>query len=269
LRTFKEEELAGWDSKAGTYDGYAGQVTAQVAPRLLDAADVGQATRLLDIACGPGYSAAAAAKRGAKVTAIDFAPSMVIQARRSHPGLDVRQGDAETLELADGGFDAVTCAFGIGHFAEPDKAIGEALRVLRPGGRYAFSWWCANDRHEFFGLLYDTMTRYADMSVPMPEAPPFARFSELAECRRSLSAAGFVDVRADEHGLVYEAPAARHVVDFIHKSAVRSAMLLDRQKPEVRARIEKALLEGAEKFRRGSAFRFAWPAVVASGAKRW
>lgn len=266
-KTFREEELAGWDAKAATYGGYAGRVTVQVAPHVLDAAGVGASTALLDIASGPGYVAAAGAARGARVIGVDFAPSMVAEARRLHPAIDFRPGDAEALDFPAGAFDAVTCAFGIGHFAQPDKAIAEALRVLRSGGRYAFTWWCANDRHEFNRHVLGTIATLGDLNVPMPEAPPFARFSEPAECRRSLEAAGFGDVRVGERALVYEITSPRDVLDFISKSAVRTAMLLERQAPETRPRIEKALLEGAERFRQGDVYRFAAPALVASGRK--
>jgi ubiquinone/menaquinone biosynthesis C-methylase UbiE len=102
MRTFKEEELAGWDAKAGNYDGFAGQITAHIAPVLLDAARVAARTRVLDVASGPGYTAGAAAARGARVTGIDFAPSMLREARRNHPGIEFRYGDAEALEFAEG-----------------------------------------------------------------------------------------------------------------------------------------------------------------------
>src|SRR5207244_283915 len=108
-------------------------------------------TRLLDIACGPGYTAGAAAERGAEVIGVDFSSAMLAEARKNFPRATFKSGDAEALDFEAGTFDAVTCAFGIGHFAEPDKAIGEGFRVLRPGGRYAYSWWCSTEKHEFFG----------------------------------------------------------------------------------------------------------------------
>ena len=94
-----------------------------------------------------------------------------------------------------------------------------------------------------------------------------SRFSDPAECVRSLSAAGFADVRAEEHELVYDMPTARHALDMIYRSGVRGAMLLEAQTNEARARIEEALMAGAMKFKRGDVLRFAFPAVVVSGAK--
>ena len=129
--TFKDHELAGWTAKAASYVEYFGRATAHIAPPLLDAASVGRGIRLLDVACGPGYVANAGAERGASVVGVDFAPTMVEQARKRYPAVRFEIGDAEALAFDAGSFDALTCAFGIGHFADPDRAMREALRVLR------------------------------------------------------------------------------------------------------------------------------------------
>jgi ubiquinone/menaquinone biosynthesis C-methylase UbiE len=155
--SFRDLEQKGWTAKASAYDAWAGAVTAGAAEPLLDAAEVRPGKRMLDVACGPGYGAGRAAASGATAIGVDFAPTMIAEARRRFPGIDFREGDGENLAFEDGSFDAVICAFGLLHMPEPDKAIAEAHRVLRSGGRYAFTVWAAPDWHEFLGLVLNAV----------------------------------------------------------------------------------------------------------------
>ena len=99
VATFKQKELSGWDAKAQAYDDYAGKITTQLVGPLLDAARVGTKTRLLGVACGPGYVAGAAAERGANAVGMDFAPSMVVEAKKNFPRAEFFEGDAEALQF--------------------------------------------------------------------------------------------------------------------------------------------------------------------------
>ncbi len=265
--TFKQQELAGWEAKANAYDRYAGRITAQLVQPLLDAARVEAKARLLDVACGPGYVAGAAAERGAKAVGVDFAPSMVSEAKRNFPRTEFQAGDAEALHFKADSFDVVVCAFGLGHLPEPDKAVAEAFRVLRRGGRYAFSWWCSPDKHEFFALVMGAVKAHGNLEVALPPAPPMFRFSDPTECKRALSSAGFVDAEVREHALVYELQSAQEVLDLIYKSSVRMAMVLELQTKEAVARINEAILAGAQTYKRKEGFRIGWPAVIAAARK--
>ncbi len=91
--------------------------------------------RVLDIAAGTGTSSAALAKSGAEVIALDFSAGMVEEGRKRHPDLVFVQGDAMKLPFADGEFDAVTISFGLRNVQQPQVALAEMRRVLKPGGR--------------------------------------------------------------------------------------------------------------------------------------
>ena len=85
MTAFHDFEQTGWERAAEFYGDAFGALTVQAAEALLDAVGTGPGTRLLDVATGPGFVAAAAAARGAEVTGLDFAGAMVREARRRQP----------------------------------------------------------------------------------------------------------------------------------------------------------------------------------------
>jgi SAM-dependent methyltransferase len=113
LRAF---ERKGHDALATSYQAFFAAVTALATIPLLDAVRLHPGTRLLDVATGPGALAAEAASRGARAVGIDLSPQMVELARQLYPAIDFHEADVEHLPFPDDTFDAVVCAFGLGHF---------------------------------------------------------------------------------------------------------------------------------------------------------
>jgi ubiquinone/menaquinone biosynthesis C-methylase UbiE len=76
---------------------------------------------------------------GVKLTAVELSPEMLAIGRKRAEDLgreiDLRQGDVQQLEFADADFDTVVCTLGLCTIPEPRKAVAEAKRVLRPGGK--------------------------------------------------------------------------------------------------------------------------------------
>jgi SAM-dependent methyltransferase len=110
--------------------------------RALGLAGAGAGDALLDIACGQGSSALLAARElGCRAIGVDYGAGAVAAANATarEAGLDdlasFRQGDAEALSFADESFDVVLCECSLCTFPDKPRAIGEARRVLRPGGR--------------------------------------------------------------------------------------------------------------------------------------
>jgi SAM-dependent methyltransferase len=85
----------------------------------------------------------------------------------------------------------VVCSLGILHLPNPEKAVAEAHRVLKPGGRYAFTCWTPPASNPFFGLVLGSVQKHGSMNVNLPAGPPLFRFGELTECETVLRAAGF------------------------------------------------------------------------------
>lgn len=265
--SFKDLEQSGWQAKAEGYDKVVVKVTAQAVEAILDAAAVAEGTHVLDVASGPGNGVGGALARGATAVGVDFAASMVALASKNFPSGEFREGDGENLPFADASFDAVTCLFGLLHMAEPERAIAEAHRVLRPGGRYAFTVWDTPENHEFFAVVMSAIQSFGDMNVPLPPAPPIFRFSEMDECKNALAEAGFTQINIQSIPLTWTGRSGRECLDLIENGTVRTAMLLEHQSPEVQESIRNAIVDGVEKFKKGDDIEMAWPAVLASATK--
>jgi SAM-dependent methyltransferase len=89
-----------------------------------------------DLGCGPGHVARLLAELGADAFGVDISPQMVATARELNPGLEFREGDMRALDIPDGSLGGVAAFYSIIHVGRDQLAgaLGEILRVLRPGG---------------------------------------------------------------------------------------------------------------------------------------
>jgi ubiquinone/menaquinone biosynthesis C-methylase UbiE len=247
-QSWKEIERVGWNQNASAYDARAGQMTTTAVQSMLDALEAGTGTRLLDVCCGPGYGAGAAAARGAQAIGIDISGEMVEEARRRFPTAEFLEGDAESLNFPDVSFDAVMCAFGLLHLPESEKAIAEAFRVLKPGGRYAVAVWCQPEQARLLGLALNAITAHADMAVPLPPAPPIFKYSDPLVAKSALETAGFRNVAVEEVPITFHGNSPEDVFDWLEMSTVRTMALFRLQAPAVQERIKAAILKNAEEY---------------------
>lgn len=243
MGAIRDFELAGWQAVASSYGGFAG-ATQLFIDALLRAVDAGPGMQLLDIACGTGLATGAAAAAGARVTGVDFSPSMIVVARRLNPALDFQTGDAEDLPFRDASFDAVIANFGIHHVERPERAMAQAHRVLRRGGAFAFTFWAQAQDNTAWRIIFDAIAACGCSDVPIPaghdaHATP-GNFSQL------VTAAGF-DARSLRCDLISRDWVLRPDTDLVsifETGTVRISTLLRGQGkalPEIRRSVAQAM----------------------------
>lgn len=264
---FRAFEHAGWTSNVSEYEAAFTRITSQAIGSLLDAVDLRHGTRMLDVATGPGHVAAAAAERGARVVGIDFSAPMVARARTIHPEVEFQEGDAEAISFPDDSFDAVVMNFGMLHLARPERAMTEAARVLKPGGCFAFTVWAKPEEAVGFGIILKAIQAHGNPRVQLPQGPSFFRFSDPAECERTLRATGFLNVRVASVPQVWRFAAPDQLFDSIYKGGVRITAILRAQSSDALEAIRTEAREAANKFIRHGVIELPMPAILASAAK--
>jgi SAM-dependent methyltransferase len=218
--------------------------------------------RVLDLCCGPGYVAQAAQRRSALPTGLDFSAAMVTLARSRAPSLEFREGDAGALPFADGTFDAVVMGFGLHHMERPEAVAAEIARVLRPGGRFAFTVWGPLRDSVGHALVLAAIGAHGTHEVGLPPGPPIFRFADEGESGRLLAGAGFTNAAARVLPLTWQIPAKIGLTQAIREGAVRLALVLDAQTPKARKLIEESVARETERFRNGETLHVPMSAVL-------
>jgi SAM-dependent methyltransferase len=237
---FKAFETAAWHERARTYDLVTGAVTARVGEELLDAVAAGPGVRVLDVGCGPGTIASAAAARGARAVGVDLAAGMLALGRERHPGLELVEGDAEALPFADATFDALVAGFILNHVPAVETALAEAARVLAPAGRLAVAVWERPDRNPLLGELTAAVH---DVGVAvrggLPDGPDPYRLADPEGMCAALAAAGLAAVEARPLRLMHEAASIDELWDGLLGGTARISTVLAAQPAEIRDRVRE------------------------------
>jgi len=221
IEALKAAHKATWDS--GDYGAVADAFVLEVGETAVEKASIEAGTDLLDVATGTGSAAIPSAQKGARVTGLDIAPSLLERAREraAEAGVvvDWIEGDAEALPFEDGSFDTVLSAIGVQFAPRHELSAAELARVTRPGGEIVV---CAWTPAGFIGQVFKTMGPYMPKPPAGASPPPLwgdqdhvrglfeGTGVELEFETRSVnfehgSAAGFVDFMADNYGPILKA----------------------------------------------------------------
>jgi len=269
---FTEFEHSGWQRKANGWLQHFETVSTQAVGALLDAVEItadgaNSGRRVLDVATGPGYGAGEAVRRGAEGYGVDFSSAQVELAKRKYTDARFKVADAEDLPFENDQFDAVIINFGLLHFAVPERALHEAYRVLRPGGRIAYTVWAPPPRVVGFHIVQQAIAAHGNPLADIPQGPPYYRFADAAESRRTVASVGFKAARVTEVPQIWRLADPDHVLIAIADGTVRSGALFRAQTLSARCAIAVAVRDASKAYETDGVIELPMPAVLTSATK--
>ncbi|HWC12088.1 MAG TPA: class I SAM-dependent methyltransferase [Acidimicrobiales bacterium] len=262
LDAFADWERRAWETRAAPYAESLTDLTEGAAAALLDAAEIGAGTRVLDVATGPGVVALAARRRGAEVVAVDQSAAMVRLARAA--GLDAHRALAEDLPFPSGTFDAVVGGFLLNHLARPEAGVAELARVSR--GRVALSVWDLPEANPALGLFGPIVESFGMPDV-VPPGPDGSLFSDDARLAALLAAAGLGDVLVAHVRWTVTVDPGRWF-DAVAEGTPRTGAALAAATPAQRAQLRERYVEAAAARYGLAGGRVALPASAIVGSGR-
>ena len=199
-----EQTRAAWDEIAAGYDQFVTPSHIGLAEEALRMVGLRAGMRFLDVAAGTGALSIPAAQLGAQVIATDISPTMVahLNERVREDGLDNIQGrvmDAHALDLEDDSFDISASQYGVMLLPDLPRALGEMVRVTRPGGRVLVIAFGPPRQVEFLSFFLGALKTVIPGFKGLPMDPPPLPF-QLADPKKfqqEMEKAGVQDLKIE------------------------------------------------------------------------
>jgi ubiquinone/menaquinone biosynthesis C-methylase UbiE len=256
----------GWDLAATGYESLWQAQLAEAQAAMLELASPAAGERVLDIACGTGlvsFAAAQAVGPQGDVLGTDLSQRMIDAAERRAKDLGLSncsflRMDAESLSLPDARFDVALCGLGLMYVPDPEQALREMRRVLRPGGRVSLAVW-----GERRNCGWSPVFAIVDAEVASEVCPLFFRLGQQDALARLCTDAAFENVqhRRITTTLVYADSDEACDAVFV---AGPVALAWSRFDDEVRARARARYLEAIDPWRHDEGYRIPGEFVVAA-----
>lgn len=202
---------AGWGARREALQA----VAAPVSRWMVEAIAPEPGHTVLELAAGPGDTGLLAAERirpGGRLISTDGAEAMVelVRARAAELGLEnveARPMEAEWIDLPAASVDGVLARWGYMLLADPESALRETRRVLRPGGRVALAAWDAAERNPWSAAFGAELLARGLVTAPEPGEPTMFSFAPAGRVRELLENAGFAEIVVDALDLTFTAPS--------------------------------------------------------------
>jgi SAM-dependent methyltransferase len=271
LRGLWNTVAPGWREHADFIDKRAAGVTE----RMLALTMPQPGERVLELACGPGGTAMAAAPLVAPdgwVVASDVASEMtaIAAARAAERGLnnvDARVLDLEAIDEPDASFDVALCRDGIMLVPDPARAAGEIHRVLRPGGRASIVVWGPRERNPWLTSVFRAAGVQLGIELPPPGMPGPFSLEDRDGFGEILAGAGFEGVVIEEHDVPLRARSAKEWSTRVVALAGPLAAILAGLPQEARDALHERLREDARPYETPRGLEFPGLALIASARR--
>jgi ubiquinone/menaquinone biosynthesis C-methylase UbiE len=266
---FHQLEYEGWQRVAGFYKDTWATLTTRFISLLVNAIRIGAGMKVLDVACGPGYVANAAAEKGAIATGLDFSPEMIRQARMNFPGINFVEGNAQSLPFEENSFDAVLMNFGLLHLPSPETAMKEACRVLKKGGQYGYTIWAPPAISEGAKIMTEAIERFGKKGIADPQAPDYYIYCSEEASKDVLSKAGFEKSSVHFKTIPdrWPVPDENFWFEAELNAGVRTAYVLKQQDEISLGQIRKAVINGIQKFKTENGYEIPFTAHLVTAVK--
>ncbi len=243
---------------------------------LLDAAQLSPGMRVLDLASGtgdPALAVATAVGPDGLVTATDLSPGMLATAEaNAHAAgltnLTFQVADAEDLPFSDAQFDVVLSRIGSMYFVDIQRALAEVRRVLKPGGRVAFSAWGPLEQSPYAATMLTPFLTRVDVSPPPPGTPQPMRFAQPGSLATELESAGFAGVSEEARIIMSRWPGpAAELWQHFYDIAVPFRPVFDGLPPAERAAAVAEVIAGFSQCDDGTQVTIPTAIVIAAASR--
>lgn len=260
MLSFKEFEEKAWEKKAHLFDDTWGQVTRQPNKRIIEMLGLVSGQSLLDIGCGSGHFSELADRHGIRVTGIDYSEAMIKIAKESYPKIAFQREDAESLTFNDETFEATTLNYLLLHVTDQKKALLEARRVLKNGGKLLYTLWLPPSESPALELIFSAIGKYADTSV-IPLADDIFQFVNEAFCGQFFLESGLFLSKRERFEGYFD---IRDKEDFFSSvlAGTRMGGTIDLQKPDIKNRIKEEIFSSMDQYKAGARYIIPAPSVI-------